>query len=153
MTEQNTPEQNTVEEAETVQNTAESAEAPEQDSAEQDNGNKEAAKYRRKLRAAEGERDALAETVAALQREAAEALASKHLNKPAALWQAGTALEDVLGEDGRPDPGKVEAASRSAIDALGLAPSRAGQNYVPNIGNNPQPQAHTTFDQAFAPQH
>lgn len=88
--------------------------------AESKDEGKEAAKYRHRLREAEAQRDALGEKVSALQRLAVETEARKHLRKPEALWAAGVDFAAVLGEDGLPDPARVEAACHEAVERLGL---------------------------------
>lgn len=95
-------------------------EPPAEAEAEGKDEGKEAAKYRHRLREAEAQRDALGEKVTALQRLAVEVEAAKHVYKPEALWAAGVDLADVLGEDGLPDPARVEAASHDAVQRLGL---------------------------------
>jgi hypothetical protein len=85
-----------------------------------DAGGKEAAKYRRKLREAEGERDQLAQQLTAMRRSQIDAQASDMGIKPAALWASGTQLEDMLGDDGVPDPEKITAAVNAARNTLGI---------------------------------
>lgn len=99
--------------------------------------NREAAKYRRKLRDAEAERDALATRLETLQRAEAERLASKHLAKGAALWVGGTALADVLDDDGDVDPAKVTERAQHVRDEYGVGQSRAGRHVVAREGENP----------------
>lgn len=111
------------------------SEAPEDD--QEDSPGKEAAKYRRKLRAAEKERDTLAETVTAMRRAEVERLASGQVMNPAALWSAGVELGDLLGEDGTPDEAKVRAAVGEAATRLGLA-RPVGSNHVAREGTNPR---------------
>lgn len=98
---------------------------------------REAAKYRRALRAAEAERDALARRIEMMQRTEVERLAgSEHrLTEPSALWATGTALADLLGEDGQVDPAKVKTAAESAATTLGLA-RRPDGAYVPTEGRH-----------------
>lgn len=107
---------------------------------EPESGNGEAAKYRRRLRAAEAERDTLTAQVQAMQRAEAERVAAVHLSKPAALWAGGAELGDVLADDGTVDPDRVEEAARAVVAELGVeSPSsrlRRG-NYVPREGGNP----------------
>src|SRR4051812_7340440 len=94
---------------ETPQNGAEgdsveavTAEAPEtspddvedQDDAAGGKGNKEAARYRRRLRETEQERDTLKATVEALQRAEVDRLAESDGLRPAALW-SGAELGDL----------------------------------------------------------
>ncbi|MFC0359523.1 hypothetical protein ACFFHC_06915 [Kytococcus schroeteri] len=118
-----TPDTTTENTTEETPTTAE--EAPEVQTAEDDgNPNAEAAKYRRKLRDAEAERDALAGRVEALQRAEAERMAAEHMSKPNALWAAGTDLADLLNEDGTVDAERVSQAASKAISALGLVPVR-----------------------------
>ncbi len=72
--------------------------------------NREAAKYRTKLREAEAQRDALQQRLDAYLRGQAEALAAggeHRLHKGADLWLGGHTLADVLGEGGEVDAGKV----------------------------------------------
>ncbi|GAA3680789.1 hypothetical protein FB459_2876 [Yimella lutea] len=112
---------------------------------------REAARYRRKLRAAEGERDTLRATVERLQRAEVERLAGVHLSKPEGLWAAGVSLADVLDEDGNADAEKITQACRDASDRLGLSRPRPG-NIVPKEGRNPEMRGDTGFSGAFAPQ-
>ena len=112
-----------------------------------DEGNREAAKYRRRLRETEKERDALHATVEALQRAAVESVAQGTLSKPAGLWAAGVELADVLDEHGQPDPEKITAAARSAADSLGLA--RPLRNHVAREGATPAPVHRTRFEDAL----
>lgn len=115
--------------------------------------NKEAAKYRRRLRDAETERDALAEQLTNMRRADAERLASQHLAKPAGLWAAGVEIADLLDDTGTIDPAKVTEAAKQAADALGLALPPPG-NYAAREGNNPAAAAGgrtSSWDDAFAP--
>lgn len=127
----------------TVNETPEAPEAPEtteaQETQEGTAGNAEAAKYRRRLRDAEAERDALTGQLGAMRRTEAERVASKHLAAPGAMWAAGTDLADLLDDTGGIDPEKVKAAAENAQATLGAAPPPPG-NYVPNEGKNPRPR-------------
>ena len=78
-------------------------------------GDREAARYRRRLREAETQRDALAGTLARLQSADVERLAGEHLAVPGDLFTFGTALADVLGEDGSVDAEKVTAATTALL--------------------------------------
>lgn len=89
----------------------------EAEEAQQSGGNKEAANYRTKLRAAEAERDGLASTVSRYQRAEVEALAGKKLGSAADLWLTDVKLEDLLTEDGTADPAKVDAAVKAVLTA------------------------------------
>lgn len=94
--------------------------------------NREAAKYRTRLREVEAERDTLAEQVTTLQRAEAERLAAAHLKNPAGLWAAGADLPALLADDGTVDPDKVAAAAKTAVEQVGLEPVRVG--IVPRQG-------------------
>lgn len=111
--------------------------------------NRREARYRRQLRDTEAERDALAEQITAMRRAEAERLAADTITEPAALWAAGTDLEDLIGDDGNIDPAKVATAATAARDQLGLKAPRRGA--VPTEGNNPATRATTSFADAFAP--
>jgi hypothetical protein len=80
-------------------------------------GNREAARYRTKLREAEAERDRLASAVTTYQRRDAEALVGSRLLSPGDLWVAGAKLEDLLADDGTVDPAKVDAAVATVLEA------------------------------------
>lgn len=111
--------------------------------------NKREAKYRRQLRDTETERDTLRSTVEALQRAEAERLSG--LDKPAALWAAGTTLPDVLDDDGHVDAAKVKDAAATAADALGAAPRSRPPQPDPTQGGRGAPAATQTFADAFSP--
>lgn len=84
--------------------------------------NREAAKYRRQLRQAETERDALAEQVAVLQREQIADYVRRELGiSVEGFWASGAELESLLAEDGRIDPDAVRAAGAAAVTSLGLS--------------------------------
>lgn len=94
------------------------------DTADRGGKDREAAKYRTKLRATEAERDtlteqltAMTERVAAMQRGDAERLAAEHLADGADLWRDGLELAAVLDEAGNLDPEKVQQAARATAAA------------------------------------
>ena len=101
---------------------------------ESDSGNREAAKYRRRLRETEQERDRLTAQVEALQRSEIERAAAAEQIKPAALWSV-TELADLLAEDGTVDADKLTAGIQAAREVLGLPAPR--RNHVPGEGRNP----------------
>lgn len=70
-------------------------------------GNAEAAKWRRKTRAAEAERDALRERVDGHDRAEVESRAREELHDPADLFSV-TSLEELRGDDGVLDAGKLD---------------------------------------------
>lgn len=82
---------------------------------------REAAKYRRKLREAEAERDTLAERLATLQRQEVARLAGDVLAQGDDLFALGVDLGQVLDDDGNVDPARVTEAARTiAADRPGL---------------------------------
>ncbi len=85
-----------------------------------DGSNREAARYRRRLRSAEAERDALKATVESLQRAEVDRLATDTGLRPAALWASGPELADLLSDDGTVDQVKVAAAISAARETLGI---------------------------------
>ncbi|MCV7379959.1 hypothetical protein BST11_15365 [Mycobacterium alsense] len=90
------------------ESTVEQSDAP----AEGDGGgNREAAKYRRQLREAEAQRDALSERLSTLQRREAERLAAEHLADGADMWRDGLDIAALLDDDGNLDPAKVADAA------------------------------------------
>ncbi len=90
----------------------------ENDGSDEQSG-REAAKYRRQLRAAEGERDAAQEKLTAIRRQTAEDASG--LLKPAGLWAAGVDVDTLYGDDGRLDRERLREAVTSASETLGLA--------------------------------
>ena len=87
-----------------------------------DSTNSEAARYRRRLRDTETERDALREQVAGFQRREVESLAASCGVRAGAIW-AVAALGDLLGDDGSVDAARVASAVDAAREQLGVAPS------------------------------
>lgn len=110
--------------------------------------NREAAKYRTRLREAEAERDTLREAVTALQRAEVERIAADRLSNPAGLWAAGVDMATLLTDQGTIDPAKVQQAATEAAEALGLAsPARAP--VVPSEGNIAHPAATDSMVEAI----
>lgn len=88
-------------------------------------GNAEAARYRRRLRDAETQRDALSGRVERLQRTEAERVAGQHLAQGSDLFLFAE-LGELLDDDGEVDETKVrEAAKRAAAARPGLGHHRA----------------------------
>lgn len=77
------------------------------DASPSSDSNAEAAKWRRKLRDAEAERDALAERLAAHDRAAVEAAVADRMIRPADLWLTGVEVADLLDDDGNVDAEKL----------------------------------------------
>lgn len=114
-------------------------------------GGKEAAKYRRRLRETETERDALTKRVETLQRGEVERLAG-HLSQPSAVWAAGVQLADVLDEQGDVDPEKVRLAVTAASEQLGLARAPRTPRPDPSQGGaNSSGPSGPKFSDAFSP--
>lgn len=89
---------------------------------------REAAKYRRRLRDAEADRDTGRTRLEALRRQVVEDASG--LAKPGAIWAAGVDVHALFGEDGRLDREKLTAAVTEAADQLGL--SRAPRTPKPD---------------------
>lgn len=137
----------------TEPDTPESTEATPEDKAEATPGDKaarEAAKYRRRLREVEAERDRLAAQVEDLLRAEIERLSvTEHHIKAAALWAAGYTVADLVGEDGRPDESKVAAAAADVAERFGI--NRFGGAYVPAEGRTPNLSPKVTWDKLLHP--
>lgn len=88
-------------------------EGPAEENAE--SGNSEAAKYRRRLREAEAERDALREQVDGLRRAEVERQVADDLEDPSDLWRAGADVGELLDDQGAVDRGKVDQAVLSVV--------------------------------------
>lgn len=101
-----------------------------------DGAGREAAKYRRRLREAEAERDQLAERVESLQRAEVERAATADGLRPAALWASGVELANLLADDGTVDGPKVLAAIEASREELGIPAPPVGPR-VPREGRSP----------------
>jgi hypothetical protein len=80
---------------------------------------REAASYRRKLREAEAERDALRTRAEALERQEVERTVTDGvhaLTEGRDLWTAGVTLDDLRNEEGALDPEKVNAARDRVLE-------------------------------------
>lgn len=90
-----------------------------------DNPAREAARYRTQLRAAEAERDSLAERVRTYQRHEVAVSTLGILDVPDDLFEVGNVALDDLLTDGEVDPAKVEqAAAALAEQRPRLAPQQ-----------------------------
>lgn len=130
-----------VEPSEDTTPTEDTPDAEERDDDEH-GGNREAAKYRRKLRDTEAERDALATRLETMQRTEAERIAGEVLAKGAALWIDGTTLADLLDEDGDLDATAVRNRAEQIRKEYGIPAPRHGLS-IPREGYNP-PQPSST---------
>ncbi|MDQ3416518.1 MAG: hypothetical protein M3474_05370 [Actinomycetota bacterium] len=88
-------------------------EAPEGDDARP---GAEAARYRRRLRETETERDGLVEQLDGFRRREAERVAAGALSKPSDIWLDGRDIGDLLDDAGQVDPAKVNAEVASVLD-------------------------------------
>jgi hypothetical protein len=107
---------------------------------------REAAKYRRRLRDAEAERDGLREQLTAVRRQAAEDASG--LAKPASLWLAGVEVDSLFDAAGRLDPVRLTEAVKTATAALGLAQAPRTPKPDPSQGkgaSRPRDQFATAF--------
>jgi hypothetical protein len=77
---------------------------------------REAAQWRRRLRDAETERDALREQVDSRDRTDAERLAAQQLQAGADLWAGGVQLSDLRSEGGALDPELVQQAAGRVVE-------------------------------------
>lgn len=117
---------------------------------EDDDGSREAAKWRRKLRDTEGERDALAARLEAVQRQQIENLLAASGVKPQAVW-AVAELADLLADDGSIDTDSVTKAVTAARERFGIATPGKG-SVVPGVGNQPTITPQTdAWKEAFTP--
>lgn len=110
----------------------------------------EAAKYRRRLRDTETERDGLRGQVETLQRAEVERIAADKIMVPGGLWAGGTDLGDMLDDAGNVDREKVLAAVEGARSELGLEGNKRMGNYVPGEGSIPAPPRSGGFEDSLA---
>lgn len=105
--------------------------------------NAEAARYRRRLREVETERDTLAARVETFQRREVERLAASHLSRPSDVWLDGAEIAGLLDDQGDVDPLAVQAATVAVLDGRPqLAPKRAADHgggqrgVIPGVGTS-----------------
>lgn len=105
----------------------------------EDSPNREAAKYRRRLRESEARMEELAGQIEALQRQTVEKLATSagRLHTAEPLWAGGAQLGDLLADDGTVDHDKVIAACDEVANRLSIT-RRPGANYVRGEGGLPR---------------
>lgn len=117
-----------------------------EDTTDVDEG-KEAAKYRRRLRDTEKERDALLEQVDALRRAAIDREVQQQRVAPEGFWASGVTVDQLLDDDGNIDSQKITDAVKDAVTRLGLV--RRKPLHVAREGANPHPKDTTSFVDAF----
>lgn len=113
--------------------------------------NHEAAKYRRRLREAEKERDELRTRLDVYLARDVEQVASGFLDSPALLWADGKASAgDFLDEKGEVDRAKVKASAEAILSRFGRGlASRRGT--APNEGRGRTSASGPFYRDAFAP--
>lgn len=87
-------------------------------------GNREAAKYRTKLREVEAELETSRGRLVAQQQAHVELMAGRMLDKPEVLWTTGVEVDALLDDDGMIDQGKLVEAITGTAGSLGI-PLRA----------------------------
>lgn len=114
---------------------------------------KEAAKYRRQLRAAEAERDGLAARLESVQRSQVDAQVVAAGIKPAALWASGVDIADLLAEDGTVDSERVADAVTGVREQFGIETHRpfSGIKGLQSGASSSVP-ATNNWRKAFSPQ-
>ncbi|WP_217133826.1 hypothetical protein [Leucobacter chinensis] len=119
-------------------------------------GNRDAAKYRRRLREVEEERDTLTAQLDELRKLEVERSIEQLGIKPAAVWALETTLPDLVNEEGLPDTEKITAAVTQAKLAFGIPekPKAATDGSGGNRGSDieAEPSAASQWTGAFEPQ-
>ena len=104
------------------------------DGEDAETGSREAARYRRQLRKAEGERDQLSADLEAARRSMVDRVAQTEGRiRPAALWSSGVQLADLLGEDGTVGRGQGGRRLRDPLStsACPACPGRTAARALP----------------------
>ena len=153
-TEQPEVEDFTDEPVEAAQEPQDAPEQPEEDHTDEEpeddtKGGKEAAKYRRRLRETEAERDTLLEQVDTLRRSVVDSIVTERgdggrMHSPDPFWAGGVELADLLDEDGNVDRERVLAACDDVAKRFGIS-RRPKPGYVPLEGSNPDPGPRTSM--------
>ena len=102
---------------------------------DEENGNREAARYRRQLRETEAQRNTLSERVERMQRSEVERLAAQTLAVAADVWAVGGLdLATVLNEHGDIDPDAVDRFTDEMIRARPGLHHDAKRRPFPDMG-------------------
>lgn len=135
-----TPEQSTPDGVDTADTMAvpEAVEPIPGEDVDDSRGHRDAAKYRRRLRETEAERDQLAAAVDQMRRREVERIAERIVLKPASIWAASIDVNTLLDDAGNIDSEKAAVAIQQARQVLGLSPSNHGL-YNRFAGNHPGP--------------
>lgn len=118
---------------------------------DEENPNHEAAKWRKKLRETETQRDGLATQLANMQRAAIDHQVTTMGLKPAALWASGAKLEELLDDTGVPDPTKVQQAAQIAQDTLGVIAYKPAPRSLQSGASAPPRHTPDPWIDAFSP--
>ncbi|MED5813868.1 hypothetical protein VST63_16030 [Mycolicibacterium sp. 050232] len=128
------------------------------DESDQDDagGNREAAKYRRRLRDTETERDTLRDRLTVLQRSEVERLVANRFRDPADVWRDGARVDDLLDDNGDIDPAKVNTAATAVLKAhphwdIAAAPRSPREGQLQSGASAPAMPRRDPFTAAFAP--
>lgn len=118
-------------------------EEPDEEPDEASKAGREAAKYRRRLRETEAERDALAQRVTDLQRSVVDGIVTAsgegggRMHSAEPFWAGGVDLDTLLDDEGRVDTTKVLEAVDDVAKRFGIR-RRPRPNYVSGEGSNPR---------------
>ena len=130
----------------------EQTEPTEADAEQSGGGNREAAKYRRQLRATETRLEVAQAVVAEMNRETAERLASERLADPSDLWNAAE-LDGLLDTSGKLDAASVEVAVAELLNRkphLALrGPGAPAASTVTGDGKAPAPKGSQSWAEAL----
>lgn len=124
------------------------------DAGDDPGSNREAAKYRRKLRDTEAERDALRTRLEHVQRGEVERIATTHLRDGTDVWRDGAQLADLLDENGNVDTDKVSELGRQLTQAhphWSTAQDSVRQRGMQSGASGPDLPRRDAFAAAFAP--
>lgn len=111
--------------------------------------------YRKRARAAEVELTLARARVSEMNRAEAERLAVQWMADASDLWASGVALDDVLGDDGLIDSGKIDAAVGDLLHRkphlAKRGPVTPSASSVRGDGKPPGAQTAPSLEQAFTP--
>lgn len=106
---------------------------------------REAARYRTRLREAEAERDAVAAQRDTLARTIVESHLPGHVS-PRLFWQLHQGTSGLIADDGTVDVDAIQHAAQEMADEYGLTPM-ATAPVVPDVGKQPETQPATQWQE------
>lgn len=106
---------------------------------------REAAKYRTRLRETEAERDTLATQRDTLARTIVESHLPGHVS-PKLFWQLHQGTDGLIGQDGTVDVDAIAHAAQEMASEYGLTPM-ATAPVVPDVGKQPETQPTTQWQE------